>query len=66
MEKDFFWESVIMANELDVAGEFIYSAINKLNQMVSFEYIGEDFFFLYHLAVGFEYMQKILLVLEYK
>lgn len=55
-----------MANELDVAGEFIYSAINKLNQMVSFEYIGEDFFFLYHLAVGFEYMQKILLVLEYK
>lgn len=32
MERDFFRESVIMANELDVAGEFIYSAINKLNQ----------------------------------
>lgn len=63
MEKDFFRESVIMANELDVAGEFIYSAINKLNQMVSFEYIGEDFFFLYHLAVGFERMQKILLLI---
>ena len=31
--------------------------------MVSFEYIGEDFFFLYHLAVGFEHMQKILLLI---
>ena len=52
-----------MANELDVAGKFIYSDINKLNQMVSFEYIGEDFFFIYHLAVGFERMQKILLLI---
>ena len=26
-------ESVVMANELDVAGEFIYAAIDKFNKM---------------------------------
>ena len=27
-------ESVVMANELDVAGEFIYAAIDKFNKII--------------------------------
>lgn len=56
-------ESVVMANELDAAGEFIYAAIDKLNRMDNFEQVGDNFFFLYHLAVGIERVQKILLVI---
>ena len=56
-------ESVVMANELDVAGEFIYAAIDKFNKMNNFDQVGDNFFFLYHLAVGIERVQKILLVI---
>lgn len=52
-----------MANELDVAGEFIYAAIDKINRMDSFNQVGDDFYFLYHLAVGIERVQKVLLVI---
>lgn len=51
-------ESVVMANELDVAGEFIYAAIDKFNKMNNFDQVGDNFFFLYHLAVGIERVQK--------
>jgi hypothetical protein len=52
-----------MANELEVAGEFIYAAIDKFNRMDNFDQVGDYFFFLYHLAVGIERVQKILLVI---
>lgn len=55
-------ESVVMANELDVAGEFIYAAIDIFNKMNNFDQVGDNFF-LYHLAVGIERVQKILLVI---
>lgn len=60
---ELFKESVVMANELDVAGEFIYAAIDKFNRMNNFDQTGDNFFFLYHLAVGIERVQKILLVI---
>ena len=60
---ELFKESVVMANELDVAGEFIYAAIDKFNKMNNFVQMGDNFFFLYHLAVGIERVQKILLVI---
>lgn len=60
---ELFRESVVMANELDVAGEFIYAAIDKFNKMNNFDQVGDNFFFLYHLAVGIERVQKILLVI---
>lgn len=60
---ELFKESVVMANELDVAGEFIYAAIDKFNRMNNFDQVGDNFFFLYHLAVGIERVQKILLVI---
>lgn len=65
MSKDaeLFKESVVMANELDVAGEFIYAALDKVNRMNNFQQVGDDFYFLYHLAVGIERVQKVLLVI---
>lgn len=60
---ELYKESVVMANELDVAGEFIYTALNKLNGMNNFDQVGDDFYFLYHLAVGIERVQKVLLVI---
>ena len=57
-----FRKSVMMATELNVAGEFIYSALEKINKMVHFDDVGDVFYFLYHLAVGIERMQKVLLV----
>lgn len=60
---ELFRESVVMANELDAAGEFIYAAIDKFNKMNNFDQVGDNFFFLYHLAVGIERVQKILLVI---
>lgn len=62
-DREFFKESVVMANELDVAGEFIYAALDKLNRMNNFDNVGDTFFYLYHLAVGIERVQKILLVI---
>lgn len=34
---EFFKKSVVMANELDVAGEFIYAAIDKFNRKNNFD-----------------------------
>lgn len=62
-ENELLKESVVMANELDVTGEFIYAALEKFNKMNSFEQVGDDFYFLYHLAVGIERVQKVLLVI---
>ncbi len=39
-------------------GEFIYAAIDKFNKMNNFDQVGDNFFFLYHLAVGIERVQK--------
>lgn len=55
-----------MVTELDIAGEFIYDGIHIFNQL---EVIDQDsmlFSFLYHVSVGLERMQKIILVLSEK
>lgn len=52
-----------MVNELDIAGEFIYDGIQKLNEMSCIEESASLFSFLYHIAVGIERLQKIILVL---
>lgn len=52
-----------MVTELDIAGEFIYDGVHTLNQM---DVINQDsmlFSFLYHVSVGVERLQKIVLVL---
>ena len=52
-----------MANELDIAGEFIYDGIQKLNETSCIEESSTLFSFLYHISVGIERLQKIILVL---
>lgn len=64
-ESMFKYKNFAMVHELDIAGEFLYSAIEKINKMESFYNISEDFYFLYHVAVGIERMQKVLLVILY-
>ena len=55
-------ESIVMAKELDVAGEFVYAALEKINKIDTYEEVSDIFFILYHLSVGIERLQKILLV----
>ncbi len=52
-----------MVNELDVAGEFIYDGITTLNHMKTISVGAPLFSFLYHISVGVERLQKIVLVL---
>lgn len=56
-------ESVLMAREVDLSGEFIYAGLEKFNSMKSLDEPSESFFVLYHLAVGVERLQKVLIVL---
>ena len=62
-DKIWNYKNFNMVTELDIAGEFIYDGIHRLNQMRA---VNEDaglFSFLYHTAVGIERLQKIVIVL---
>jgi len=52
-----------MGTEIDIAGIFIYDGIKELERIVSFSYESEIFSFLYHISVGIERLQKVLLVM---
>ena len=62
---DSFWnyKNFNMVNELNIAGEFIYDGIDALNRMNTIDEIPLLFSFLYHISVGIERIQKIILVL---
>ena len=53
-----------MVYELEISGEFIYDGIQALNTMDSSSNSAELFSFLYHISVGIERLQKIILVLN--
>ncbi len=55
-------ESVLMAREVELAGEFIFSALEKINTMNNMDENTDSFFVMYHLSVGIERLQKVLLV----
>ena len=63
MDKIWNYKNFNMVNELDIAGEFIYDGIQTLNQMDVISDGASIFSFLYHVAVGIERLQKILIVL---
>lgn len=63
MDKVWNYKNFNMVNELDIAGEFIYDGIETLNQMTSISVGSPIFSFLYHISVGIERLQKIILVL---
>ena len=56
-------KSMLMAREVNLAGEFIYAGLEKMNSMKSLDEPTESFFVLYHLVVGVERLQKVLIVL---
>lgn len=62
-DKIWNYKNFNMVIELDIAGEFIYDGIHILNQMNSTEQEAMLFSFLYHISVGIERLQKIVLVL---
>ena len=62
-DKIWNYKNFNMVTELDIAGEFIYDGIHTLNQMNSIEQDAMLFSFLYHVSVGIERIQKIVLVL---
>lgn len=63
MGKIWNYKNFNMVNELDIAGEFIYDGIQVLNQMKSISSGASIFSFLYHVSVGIERLQKIIIVL---
>lgn len=52
-----------MVNELNIAGEFIFDGIDAINRMSTLDETPLLFSFLYHVSVGIERIQKIILVL---
>lgn len=61
-----FYKNFNMVLELDIAGEFIYDGMTILDQI---NYTREDasiFSFFYHISVGIERLQKIIIVLSEK
>jgi len=57
------WKNFKLGTELQVAGSFIYNALNVFQRMNSLHYEEECFEFLYNAAIGFERLEKILLIL---
>lgn len=62
-DKLWYYKNFNMVTELDIAGEFIYDGIHALNQMKDLDEVAQLFSFLYHISVGLERLQKIVLVL---
>ena len=52
-----------MSTEIDIAGTFIYNGMKELEQMEMFKNESDIFSFLYHISVGIERIQKVLLVM---
>ncbi len=52
-----------MGTEIDIAGTFIYNGMKELERIIVFSNESEVFSFLYHIAVGIERLQKVLIVM---
>lgn len=59
----FSYKNFNMGIELDIAGAFIYDGISSLKNMKGFNVESEIFSFLYHISVGIERIQKVVIVL---
>ena len=63
MRSEYNWKNFKLGTELQIAGSFIYNAVNVFDRMNSLYYEDECFEFLYNASVGVERLQKILLIL---
>jgi hypothetical protein len=67
MNKQDFWRNFSLNRELHVSGAFIYDGMRELRALQTFDNADEVFQVAYPLAVGFERLLKIAIVLlEYK
>jgi len=58
-----FYKNFKMGTEIDISGTFIFSGMKELEKIKYYAVASEVFSFLYHIAVGIERLQKVLLVL---
>lgn len=63
MRPEYNWKNFRLGTELQIAGAYIYNALNVFDKMRSLYYEEECFEFLYNASVGIERLQKILLIL---
>ncbi len=63
MKPDEYWKNFSLGTELDIAGRFIYNALQTFHQMEHFRSEEDAFEFLYALSVGIERLLKIALIL---
>src|ERR1700722_17572106 len=63
MNREDFWRNFSLNRELHVAGGFIYDGMRELSHLETFENADEVFQVVYPLAVGFERLLKIAVVL---
>lgn len=63
MNPNYKWKNFRLGSELQIAGSFIYNALNSFDRMLNLYYEEECFEFLYNASVGIERLQKILLIL---
>jgi hypothetical protein len=67
MNQDQFWRNFSLNRELHVSGGFIYDGMHELSTLETFSNADEVFQIVYPLAVGFERLLKVAIVLiEYK
>lgn len=63
MRPDEYWKNFSLGTELDIAGRFIYNALQTFHLMEHFRSEEDAFEFLYALSVGIERLVKIALIL---
>lgn len=62
-----FWKNFKLGEELSIAGTFIYNGVRRFHELRKLDHTDELFEVLYNLAVGFERLLKLLVVmLEHK
>jgi len=66
-EPELFWKNFRLGTELQVSGTFIYNGLYVFDQMEHFYFEEQCFDFLYNIAVGFERLMKVaVILLEHK
>jgi hypothetical protein len=63
MKPTLFWKNFKLGEELSLSGAFIYNGIRGFHELQNLNHADEIFEVLYHLAVGFERLMKIAIVL---
>lgn len=63
MQPDEYWKNFNLGTELDIAGRFLFNGLHAFHEMEHFADEEDAFEFLYSVAVGFERLLKIAVIL---